>query len=77
MAMAYRLLVGCIVLISGVVGIIYSGIYTSQLTAPRYEVLVKSIEDVAANPNIKSSVIAGTPTANYILVGFNKRILEY
>lgn len=75
MALSYRILIGCILLIAGVVGTIYPAIYTSQLTAPRYQALVKSIEDLAANPNIKVFVVQGTSTANYILVSsiyFNK-----
>ena len=68
MSLAYRMLIGCILLIAGVVGTIYPAVFTSQLAAPRYQVLAKSIEDVAANPDIKAFVIKGSPTANYILV---------
>ena len=59
---------GSVLLISVVFGIVYSAIYTAQLAIPHRDVLVKTIEDVAADPNIKATVTIGSPTANYILV---------
>ena len=66
--LAYKMIIGCILLIAGVVNTFYPAIYMSQLTVPRYKVLVESIEDVAANPDIKAFVTSGSPTANYVLV---------
>jgi len=55
-------------LASIVLGNIYSGIYTSILAVPRFKVTITSIEDVAANPNIKLHVFKDTPTDNYVRV---------
>ena len=68
MTLSYRLICGCIALVAVVLSVTYPAIYTSQLTAPHYQVLVKSIEDVAANPEIKVYVTKGSKTANYLLV---------
>ena len=66
--LTYRIICGCILLTAVVLPIIYIDVYTSQLTVPHYQPLVKSIEDVAANPNIKSYLMKGFATAAYIMV---------
>ena len=66
--MSYRTLCGCILLVSGVLMFVYSAIYTSQLTIPQYEEQIKSIEDVAANPEIKVYTTRGSTLTNYLLV---------
>ena len=48
--------------------VVYPAIYTAQLAVPIYHPLVKSIEDVAANPAIKVFVAGGTFVANYVMV---------
>ena len=67
-SMPYRIICGCTLLIAVVVSVIYPAIYTSLLAAPKYAALVKSIEDVAANSNIKMYMISGSPTTSYVLV---------
>ena len=69
-AVQYRMIVGCILLSAVVINVIYPAIYTSLLAVPRYKVLVKSIEDVAANQEIKVYITKGTPSANYVMVLF-------
>ena len=68
--LAYRMICGCISLVAVVLSITYPAIYTAQLTVPHYQVLVKSIEDVAANPDIKVYGSRGSATTNYLLVNF-------
>ena len=68
MHLAYRMICGSILLIAVVANVVYTAIYTSQLAVDRYQVLVKSIEDVAANPAIKVYVTKGSATASYVLV---------
>ena len=64
----YRMACGSIILGSMFLFIEYSAIYTSQVAVPHYKVLANSIEDVAANPDIKVYVLKDSPTANYIEV---------
>ena len=66
--MSYRMICGCILLIAVVLTVIYTDKYMSQLAAPHYAILANSIEDVSANPNIKSYVTKGFNTAVYVLV---------
>jgi len=67
-SLSYRFICGSTLLASIVLGNIYSGIYTSILAVPRFQVTITSIEDVAANPKIKLYVFKDTPTDNYIKV---------
>ena len=67
-AVRYRMIVGCILLSAVVNNVVYPAIYTSLLAVPRYKVLVKSIEDVAANQDMKVYVTRGSFTANYVTV---------
>ena len=59
---------GSILLSAFVLVVEYSSIYTAQLAVPSYKVLVKSIEDVAANPAINLYLSKGSPLESYILV---------
>ena len=59
---------GCILLIAVVLPIVYTAIYTSQLEVHHHQALVKSAEDVAANPNIKVFTTKGFNPATYVLV---------
>ena len=62
------MIIGCTLLIAVVFSIIYPAIYTSLLAVPRYTALVKSIEDLAANPAIKVYATDGSPLTSYITV---------
>ena len=66
--LSYRFVCGSALLASVVLSNDYSAIYTSILAVPRYQVTIKSIEDVAADPNIKVYLFKDTPTENYIQV---------
>ena len=62
------MIIGCILLVAVVNTVVYPAIYTSLLAAPRYTALVKSIEDLAANPKIKVYLAKGSPVASYVMV---------
>jgi len=64
----YRFITACILISSLILTNLYSAIYTSLITVPHYNVNIKSIEDVAANPYIKVYGYKGSPTVNYIEV---------
>ena len=64
----YRMICGCIFLAAGVLVVVYSAIYTAQLTVPRFKMLVQRIEDVSLNPAIAVYVTKGSPLENYLLV---------
>ena len=59
---------GCILLIAVVLSVFYTAIYTAQVAAPHYQVLAKSIEEVAANPNIKVYTTKDFAPATYLMV---------
>ena len=67
-SLSHRLIRGCILLIAVVLPIVYTENYMSQLAVHHYQPLVKSIEDVAANPDIKVYTTKGFPVAAYIMV---------
>lgn len=66
--LSYRFVCGSVLLASVVLGNYYSAIYTSILAVPRFQITIKSIEDVAADPNIKVYLFKDTPTENYVQV---------
>jgi len=68
--MPYQFVCGSVLLASVVQGNYYLAIYTSILAVPRFQVTIKSIEDVAVDPNIKVYLFKDTPTENYIQVTY-------
>ena len=48
--------------------VVYSAIYTAQVTVAISKPIVKSIDDVAANPNIKVHVARGSSVNNLLMV---------
>ena len=46
----------------------YIGVYTCLLAVPKYDVAIRSIEDVASNPNIYAYVNKGSPTQTFLEV---------
>ena len=58
---------------AAIVIIEYPAIYTALLAVSRYQVLAKSVEDVAANPNIQVFTYQGFAAAPYVLVHIPKR----
>ena len=55
----------CLALI--VLVLVYTATLTSLLTAPKYEFLANSIEEVAANPEIQPVVAKGLSLESYIM----------
>ena len=51
-----------------ILAVFYLAIYTAQVATNISKPIVKSIEDVAANPNIKVYLASGTPTYGIIMV---------
>ena len=66
--LSYRIVCGCILLIAVVLPIVYTDVYVAQLAVPHFQPLVRSIEDVAANSNIKAYVTKGFAPENYLMV---------
>ena len=73
-SLAYRIICGCILLITVVITNEYPAIYTAQLAVPRYTPLVKSVGDVAAEPDIKVFMTKNSETSAYVLVCYGDRI---
>lgn len=59
---ASRLIQGAVLLALLVVSYSFCGIVTSMITSPRYEFVVRSIEDVVENENIRPLIIKESST---------------
>ena len=49
---------------------VYTGTLTSMLTAPKYEFLANSIEDVAENSHIQPIILKGLSLETYMMVRY-------
>ena len=68
----HRLIGGSVLFMAVVVTVLYSAIYTAQLAVPIFNPLVKSIDDVAANPAIKVFVASGSSVNAIVMVRLYK-----
>jgi len=66
--------VASILLPTVVINNAYLGTYISMTAVPMYDIKIRSIGDIATNPNIRSYVNRGSPTQTYLEV-FLKLVL--
>lgn len=54
----------------------YTGAYTSLLSIPLYQRTIRSIDDLAFDPNVITQTVKGSSTEEYVMVG-RKLYLKY